>query len=382
MRIALLGCGSVGYAIAYALAEDRRTIELKIFDSSYFRAAKCSSLPLPSAQFTVLDLSREESLEEALRGVDLAIDALPGSLGFRAMKIAAKMCVDMVSVSFTPEDPIALDDDFRKCGAVLIPDAGFAPGLSNLIVGRALAINDRVDEVCIYVGGLPAYPTGPLRHSITWSPDDFIDEYLRPARIIEDGEIRSMDPLSSTEIVDIPSFGQFEAFYSDGLRTLLHVLKGRVRKAFEKTIRYRGHIEAMKILRDLGLMSDEPIKINGIDVPPRRVLAKLLERQRYLEVPDLTLLYVEVYGEIEKKNRVLRYLLWSRYDEARDLTAMAKTTGFAAYAMARLIISGKLSDMQGVIPPEILGMQEALFTDVMSWLTTKGIHFRAEGKYL
>jgi len=382
MRITLLGCGDVGYAIAYALAEEGVNVELHIVDQSYLRVAKCSSLPLSSTEFTVLDLSQEADIARVLKGSDVVVSTIPQSLVFRVMKVAAEMCIDMISTSPTPENPLILDNLFRACGSILIPDAGFVPGLSNLIVGRVLAIHDTVDEIGIYAGILPTRNKDPLSQISIQQPRDVVKECSSQVRIIEYGNVKSVDPLAAVDIIDIPGIGRFETLYSEGLGTLLYTLRDRVKRVFRKTVRYIGYAEALRILRDLGLFDAEPLDINGIKVSPRNLLTRLLELRRRHDIPDTAMLYVRAIGSIDKRRRVIQYLVQTSYDTHRELLARSKVIGFTAYAILRLKILDKLRDFVGVTPLEIIGMHESLFTEVISWLVLKGMHLDVRGEFL
>ena len=375
MRVSLLGCGLIGYAIAYAFAEDNLSnIEFNLYDSSTKNLRRCMSLPLNITQAERADLSAEDILKRILKKSDLIIEALPGNLGFKVMRLASELCVNTVSVSYTPENPLALHEKFKKCKSILIPDAGFAPGISNILVGHASTLLDSLEDVRIYVGGLPEKPIGPLKYVITWSVDDLIDEYLRKARIIKDYKIVYLDPLESIEIVEIPKFGVFEAFYTDGLRTMLYSMAGKIRNAFEKTLRYPGHIEGMKLLRELGLMDEEPLNIEGHEVIPRRFFSEILKRKLLLpNVRDIAILFLSISGSKYTSKIKLQYLVWSEYDASRGLSAMSKITGFTTYSIARVVMNYSNRLNYGVIPPEYLGMDDAIYKYIVNELLRKGI---------
>ena len=375
MRVSLLGCGFIGYAIAYAFAEDNlRNVEFNLYDSSINNLRRCTSLPLNITQAEKTDLSAEDILKRVLKNSDLVIEALPGSLGFKVMKLASELCVDIVSVSYTPENPLILHEKFKECKSILVPDAGFAPGISNILVGHASTLLDLLEDVRIYVGGLPEKPIGPLKYVITWSVDDLIDEYLRKARIIKDYNIVYLDPLESIEIVEIPGFGVFEAFYTDGLRTMLYSMAGKIRNAFEKTLRYPGHIEGMKLLRELGLMDEEPLNIEGHKVIPRKFLSEVLKRKLLLpNVRDIAILFLSINGSKDVSKIKLQYLVWSKYDVSRGLSAMSKITGFTTYSIAKVIMNYSNKLDYGVIPPEYLGIDDAIYKYIVNELLKKGI---------
>lgn len=370
-KLAVLGCGSVGRGFVAAADAGPQDLELELYDADPRRLSECARLSERVAGCRVADLSDPEILKEVVRRADLVVDALPGRLGFRAVKVCGEVGRDVVSVSFMPEDPLRLGKLYEERGCTLIPDAGFAPGLSNLFVGRALAELGRADEVRVYCGGLPERPVPPLGYVVTWSPEDLLEEYTRPARIIAEGRVISVDPLSSIEEVEVPGCGVFEAFYTDGLRTMLSTLRGRVVNAAEMTLRYKGHLEKIKLLRDLGLLSDRPVTVEGVSVVPRRLLARLLDLTlRRPEVQDVALLYVVA----RRRESSVRYLLRALPDPSKGLSAMARVTGLAAYAFTKLLLEGMVPE--GVVPPEMLGESEEGYREVVNLVGKGGVEVR------
>jgi len=340
VRVLLLGCGNIGSYI-YAMLSKHEVVAVD-------KAGGC-----PGA------LS-QDALEVPLGGYDLVINALPGAVSFKASKRALEAGLDVIDVSFYPEDPFALHEVAAKAGARYIPDAGVAPGLSNMLAGRAVAELGDVDELGIYVGGIPERPVGPLGYSVTWSPVDLIEEYTRPARVLKDGAVATVDPLSEVETVPSP-VGTLEAFYSDGLRTLLKTLAGRVKTMYEKTLRWPSHVEKIRLLRELGFLSDQG------DPPPRLITAKLLSRLKF-DVPDLV--YLKVVAAKGEKRAQYETLV----KPGGRWTAMQIATGSVAVAMQYVI-----KDLDpGVTPPEYIGMSTKLFPRIISAIKQQGVRIAQE----
>ncbi len=145
-------------------------------------------------------------------------------------------------------------------GAIIVPACGWAPGLTNLLAAAAVSELDDVNQLEIHVGGQSdkSIPH-PLYYSILFSLDSTIDEYVRPATVVRDGRPTTVDPLDEVKAFNTSMIkgGDFEEFYTDGLSTLIGTLK--VRNMAELTIRWRGHLEAMKLLRRLGLLDDRKL---------------------------------------------------------------------------------------------------------------------------
>ena len=159
--------------------------------------------------------------------------------------------------------------------------------------------------------------------------------------------------------------GTLEAFYTDGVRTLHHTVKD-VRNMWEKTLRYPGHAEKIKLLRDLGLFEE----------PVRELTIKLLESKlSFPEIKDLVLMNVKVKGRKEDSNILYTYSLLDHYDRKENITAMARTTAYTASILIKLLAKKAIQE-KGVVPPEKLGMNDKLFDLIIGELRTKGIEIK------
>jgi saccharopine dehydrogenase-like NADP-dependent oxidoreductase len=193
MSILVLGAGNVGKAIAYDLSND---FEVWAGDRDLSRLEDVKTYANPIK----VDASDFGSLVETIKGFDLVVGALPGRFGFRTLKAAIKAGVDIVDVSFMPENPLSLREDAVKANITAVVDAGFAPGLSNVFLGRIYQELNPLEEGIIRVGGLPKIPKPPLYYKITWSPYDLIEEYTRKARIVKDGEVVEVAVLPTRKV--------------------------------------------------------------------------------------------------------------------------------------------------------------------------------------
>ena len=277
-----------------------------------------------------------------------------------------------MDVSFTPENPTQLDGEARSAGVTIIPDCGVAPGLSNILTGYSASRLDKVREAHIMVGGIPETPVPPLGYTITWSAEGLIDEYVREVTIIENGKKVQVPALSGLEDIDFPGVGELEAFYTDGLRTLAVSLP-EVENMWEKTLRYRGHVEKVRLLRELGFFSDERVTVEGAEVQPRLVTARLLERILWKpEIGDLLAMNIEVRGEAGGKEAGFRHRIIDRFDHETGVTAMARTTAYTASIVAGMLAQGTIEG-PGVIPPEKLGMEKGFTETLMAQLKKRGV---------
>jgi len=366
VKVIVLGCGKIGAVIAREFHRRVPASRLTMADLDENRARNAAAA-IPGAVYATIDTSGPGSLIKKIRGHSLVLGALPGDYGYAAIKAAVEAGVHMVDVSFTPENPMRLDADAKEKGVTVIPDCGVAPGLSNMLVGYGASKLDKVDSAHVMVGGIPETPVPPLGYTVTWSAEGLVDEYVRGARVVEGGEIVEVPALSGLEEIDFPGVGVLEAFYTDGLRTLAESLPG-VAEMWEKTLRYPGHVEKVRLLRDLGLFSDEPVTVRGVQVPPRLATARVLERSLWMpEVGDLLAMQVTVKGESGEEKRGHTFRVLDRYDHEGKVSAMARTTGYTAAIVASELAKGKIKE-PGVVPPERLGADQRFMRGLLSEL--------------
>lgn len=382
MKIIVLGCGNIGTVATKDLAESLPQAEIVMADMNKSRAEEATSkIGQDNVSWVQTDASSYSELVSAIKKFDLAVGTLPGTLGFQACKASISAKVDMVDVSYMPEDVMALNKAALKAKVCVVPDCGMSPGLGNILVGRAISKLDQVESVHMLNGGLPEKPVPPLGYIITWSVKDLIDMYSRKVNIVKDGKLTQVEAMSGLEEITFPSVGKLEAFYTDGLRTLLHTVKD-TREMWEKTLRYSGHVEKIKLLKTLGFFDEKPIEIENIQIRPREIAAKLLERKlKKPEIPDIVAMHVEVGGLKDGKKVMYAFHMLERYDKKRKVTAMARTTAYTTSVVAQLVAK-KAIEEKGVIPPEKLGMNEKLYEKFMDMMKRRRIVVKESKKIM
>jgi len=271
-----------------------------------------------------------------------------------------------------PEDFLALDGLARQRGVTAVVDCGVAPGLSNLLCGRAAHEFESVERLLILVGGLPKIRTWPFEYRVVFSAVDVIEEYTRPARWVEHGALVTRPALTDVEPVDLPRVGTVEAFNTDGLRSLATTLRVPFMK--EKTLRWPGHVDKMRMLRETGFLSLEPLDVGGSRVRPYDVTTRLLfDAWRLREgEADLTVMRIEAGGVVGGARRTWTWDLYDEADPATGFHSMARTTGFPCAIVAGMLARGELK-RPGVQPPERLAGDDRFFKAMMDGLRARGV---------
>jgi len=360
-EITVLGAGMVGSAIAIDLSKDH---EVTVCDISEERLVKISSGRKIITRQT--DLSDEKQLRGAVADADIVVGAVPGFMGFRTLKTIIEEGKNVVDISFFDEDPFILDELAKKNNVTAVVDCGVAPGLSNIILGYHNS-KMKIDSFECYVGGLPVERKWPFEYKAPFSPPDVIEEYTRPARIKINGKIVTKPALSDPELIETEA-GTLEAFNTDGLRSLLTTIN--IPDMKEKTLRYPGHIELMRILRETGFFSKEEIDVDGKKRRPLVLSSKLLFPLWKLEEGEEEFTYLKIV--IKGEGSEIEYSLYDKYDKATNTSSMARTTGYTCSAAVNLVLNGKYM-RNGISPPEYIGSEENCFEEVIKYLAARNI---------
>ncbi len=364
-KITVLGAGMVGRAIAADLSTQFEVTSADLSAQNLEQIKKSHGVKTRK-----VDFANTKQIQQAVAEADLVVGAVPGFLGFNMLRAVIEAKKNIVDISFFPEDPFALDKLARQNKVTAIVDCGVAPGMDNVILGYHHE-RMQVDRFLCLVGGLPVERNMPWQYKAPFSPVDVIEEYTRPARLVEGGKIVTKPALSEPEFLHFDNIGTLEAFNTDGLRTLL---KLDIKDMAERTLRYPGHIDLMKTLRDAGFFSSEAIEVKGYKVRPVDVAGKILFPQwKYEEgEEDYTIMRVEVEGRENGKKKKYTYELFDRYDKSTKTSSMARTTGYTATAAVHLLANG-IFKTKGIIAPETLGANEDCFNAMFDYLKKRGV---------
>ncbi len=187
------------------------------------------------------------------------------------------------------------------------------------------------DFECL-VGGLPKIKKWPFCYKAPFSPIDVIEEYTRLARYVEHGEVVVREPLTDCEYVEFDKVGTLESFNSDGLRSIIHTMP-HIPNMKEKTLRYPGHVEYVKVLKESGFFSNEKIDVNGNMISPLDFTSKILFNEWKLgdTEEEITVMRVTLKGEnSDGKIEEVVYNLHDEYCSETETSSMARTTGYTA----------------------------------------------------
>ncbi len=367
-NVVVLGAGMVGRAIVEDLLPDYL---VKAVD---FNQANLEKIRRHKNLLTeITDISDATALRKIINGFDLVVCAVPGFMGYKTLRTIIECKKNVVDISFFDKDSLSLNKLAKDKKVTAIVDCGIAPGMMNILLGYHYKQME-IDDFACYVGGLPFKRTLPFQYKAPFSPTDVIEIYTRPARLIENGKQVTKPAMSESEFIEFEDIGTLEAFNTDGLRTLLKMKN--IRNMREKTLRYPGHIDLMKVFSGSGFFSSNLLKVGDNEIKPVDLSSKLLFPLWQLEEneEEFTAMRVIIKGKEKNKQVTYTYNLLDKFDKSTNTSSMARTTGYTCTAAVRLLLEHKFKT-KGIIPPEIIGQDKKCFSFIMNELAQRKVIF-------
>jgi len=368
-KIVVLGCGAVGRHMAIDLCKDPgcEVISVDVNPEALERLAREHPI-----QTRVEDLSTLEGITRAVEDADLVIGSVPYSIGYAMLEGVIRAGKNIVDISYFSEDPFGLDDLAKEKGVTAVVDCGVVPGMANIILGDHTRKMKVTCYEC-YVGGIPKSRNTPLEYKSPFPVLEVLEEYAGSGRMVEDGKVVVKPMLSETMTIDLDKVGTLACLTSDGLRTLIRTTD--IPDMFEKTLRYPGHVDLMRIFKDAGFLNLTPMQVKGGSVRPIDVTASLLSPLWKYEPgeADLTVMRLVISGVEDGKPATYTYDMVDEYDPATGALSMARTTGYTCTAVTSLVLDGGYSQ-KGISPPEFVGRVDGCWESVEKYLEDRGVH--------
>ncbi|MBZ5656835.1 MAG: saccharopine dehydrogenase NADP-binding domain-containing protein [Acidobacteriia bacterium] len=370
MKLLVIGSGMMGSAAAYDMARQDNVESVTLVDSDLQRAKDVAARVNritgdKKVRAVALDASKEKAAGRLMKGHDGALSAVPYRLNLGLAKAAIGAgChfADLGGNNTVVRQELALAKQAEKKGIGIAPDCGLSPGMASILGGELVRrLGGRADALKLYVGGLPERPMPPFHYQLVFSVEGLINEYVEPARILRRGKLTTIEPLTEPEEFHMNGFAPLVAFQtSGGTSTLPETFEGRVGECFEKTLRYPGHYDLLCELKDLGLFSNEKMRVGKVEVSPRALMSKVFEGKFAGKGPDVCIMRLEAHESIKApgvrgllggklKGRVATFTMVDHYDPKSDMSAMMRTTAFPASIVLQMMCTGAVSKHGAVL---------------------------------
>lgn len=378
MKVLLVGVGGVGEAIA-AIAKPRKWMELMVLaDFNLARAKEVQAKLKEPKRFPAewIDASRQDLIEEMAKKykVDLIMNACDPIYNEPIFDAAYQIGCNYMDMAMTLSTPHP-EKPFEKCGVKLgdyqferskdweakgilsLVGLGVEPGMADVFAKYAEKhLFDEIDELGIRDGAnieIQGYEFAP-NFSI-WTT---IEECLNPPVIWEKEKgWFTTEPFSEPEVFDFPGgIGKVEVVNVEHEEVLLMPRWVKCKRATFKYGLGDQFISVLKTLHMLGLDNKEKIKVKGVEVAPRDVVAACLPDPAHLgdKMSGKTCAGTWVKGRKDGKEKELYLYQVADNEECMNAwgcQAVVAQTAFSAVIGMDLLEHGVWKG-KGVLGPE------------------------------
>jgi lysine 6-dehydrogenase len=356
----VLGAGLQGAACAYDLLQQKSVTHVTVADRAFSHMPSFLGALRDDPRLTLLTLDARDSAatRKAMQGVKAVMCALPYYYNLEMTRLAIDAGAHFSDLGGNTEivtEQKQLDGAAKAKGVTVVPDCGLAPGMVNILAELGISKCDTTTSVRIYVGGLPQKPEGVLKYQVVYSLEGVLDYYTTLSWVVRDGKRTNVEALSEIEPVEFAApVGTLEAFHTaGGLSTMAVRYEGKIPTMEYKTLRYPGHAQVMAGIRELGFLESIAVDVKGQQVVPRDVAIALMKpRLTKAEGRDLVALRVVVEGTKGGKPVRHSWELVDRYDEARKISAMERTTGYSLAITGLMQAAGQIAPAGARTPDE------------------------------
>jgi lysine 6-dehydrogenase len=327
----------------------------------------------------VLDVRDEDATAKLMADYHVVLGALPLALipaEIRAAVAAKTPLADLYFPSGLNDAEIAvLRQQVAAAGIVVVLGCGIGPGITEMSARYLAEKLDRVDELYMRCGGIPESPKPPLDYRIVFDGRQLPLEES-DVSIVENGKLKIKPRYSGAKSIFFPGVGECEDWLEDFPDWLLDMdLFKNLKYAAHTTIRWPGYAAKVTVLKEMGMLSLEPVEVDGVQVAPKSVLDAVLYPHVKMEEGDrdITLFRTEVKGEKDGQPREYQIETVDRYDNVLGFTSMARTTGFTGAIISRMIARGDLKATGMFMSEQVVF--GPLFDALVSELAAAGVRF-------
>ena len=357
MRYLIVGAGKQGSACALDLLQQPSVEHVLLVDKNP------GTLPpflegFAKLEVRALDVADHAAVRAAMNGVGSVLSAAPYYLNLDLATIAVSAGAHFADLGGNTDIVFQqrqrLHDEAAAKHVSVIPDCGLAPGMINILAAEGIRRLDQCESVKIFVGGLPQHPEPPLNYMVVYSLEGALDYYTTRSWVLRGGKRVQVDALSEVETVHFRDLGALEAFHTaGGISTMPFHYEDKVTTMEYKTLRYPGHAAVVRPIRDLGLLSEEPIEVDGAMVVPRSLfIAAVSPHLTKPEGKDLVALRVDISGRRAGKHAGTRWQMIDYYDERRHVSSMMRTTGYSLAITGLMQADGRIAKHGVYVPDE------------------------------
>ncbi len=356
-KIFIAGSGGIGEAAALLLREwsDAET-EIYLGDVSEANLLKAKEFvagnSAKTSKIETVLMTKDgigDRMKSAFEVCDVLLDCSPGSQAPRMARFAFDFKMHYANLTeyvAETDEIIALCKD-AETGFIL--QTGLAPGFINVLamsLYRKFQTDfavETVEKIEMKVGALTAHAHRPHFYGFTWSPIGVATEYVKPARVLRDFEIRQVPALSDRERIVIGGRTYEADLTSGGAADLPDFFRHKAKSLDYKTLRHVGHYDWVEAVIERLTIEENVLNEIDHDALPGKILAEFLREVPAVE-DDFVLVHASVDGFDSRGTRRMiekAFFVNPIQINGKHLRAIQTTTAAPLCESAMMLLSGK-----------------------------------------
>jgi saccharopine dehydrogenase-like NADP-dependent oxidoreductase len=384
-KVLVIGAGAQGGPCTSILAGDDRVSEIRLGDINVGIAKRVADkISSEKIHVLTLDASDKWALVEAARDVDVILNFTLIKFNHLIMEAAVEAGAHYVDTACSGEflddwierDEPRLHRAFLDIGKTALVGMGFAPGVANVLTRYTCDKMDRVNEIVIRVGRSVEGNCDEVVSAWkpTWSPEILLEDYADPPLVFQGGEFARVPIFSNPETYAFPEpIGELQL--SSHMHEEVYLIpKFYVEKGLREVDFKYPVDKIVGAFIKMGFADDDSIDVGGVEVVPRDVLMRLVQRpgnqflgetaESVLQSNLTGIMDINVVGE--KNGERITYHISYRFTDGpnkerqRQLFDAYGTTllhvALPAVVGAKMCLAGNVEN--GVVSPDRLNPQK------------------------
>lgn len=283
--------------------------------------SKAQELAGSVASAISLDVTDEKALDDAVSKFDLIVSLIPYTFHVLVVKSAIKYKKNVCTTSYINPQLKALEQEIKDAGITVMNEIGLDPGLDHLYAVKTFEEvhqqNGKIKSFLSYCGGLPSPEDSdnPLGYKFSWSSRGVLLALRNQAKYWKDGQIvdvASEDLMATAKPYFIyPGFA-FVAYPNRDSTVYKEIYNiPEAETVIRGTLRFQGFPEFIKVLVDMGFLSDQETAVFKSEIAWKDATAKLIgaksssEEDIVAKISELT-----KFKDEDDKVRIISGLKW------------------------------------------------------------------------
>ena len=333
MKVLLMGAGGQGGPCASILSRDKNVEKIVLGDINTELASKIAErINSKKIEVKKVDASKIDEIAKAAEGMDVVIDLVTAKYYFNVIQGALKAKTNYVNTAFDKSmwdnkmelgKKPKLYEEFTAIGKTAILGCGMSSGYTNVIARLYIDKCDSVKSVKVRLAKMDT-SIGKFGDAVTawnpgWDPRQALLDFKLPATIFRDRKYEyKTEPFSEIEEWEFPA-----PFHKVPVSLHAHEEPYTMPLSFADKgleycdFKYYVNMQIAPII-SLGLASEEPINVGGVEVKPLDVVLSMVPKPgnmfldedpnsfQEMDNTKLVALMVEVIGEKDGKEVVYK----------------------------------------------------------------------------